>query len=114
MKNPFEAHAPILPNRFLALDEEQAGWERARVAILSVPYDATTSYQPGCRFGPRAIIDASRYLEEYDEELGVEPCTVGIYTSPEVEPVAGDPKADESLNPSAECSAPYSTADRPP
>ncbi len=93
MKNPFEAHAPILPNRFLALDEEQAGWERARVAILPVPYDATTSYQPGCRFGPRAIIDASRYLEEYDEELGVEPCTVGIYTSPEVEPVAGDPKA---------------------
>lgn len=93
MKHPLEAHAPILPNRFLALDEELAGWERARVALLPVAYDATTSYQPGSRFGPRAIIDASRYLEEYDEELGCDPSRVGIYTCPELEPVAGDPKA---------------------
>jgi agmatinase len=82
-----------LPNRFLALDEELARWEKARVAVLPVPYDATTSYQPGSRFGPRALIDASRYLEEFDPELGVEPCSVGIYTCPEVEPVVGDPKA---------------------
>lgn len=93
MKHPLEAHAPILPNRFLALDEELAGWERARVALLPVAYDATTSYQPGSRFGPRAIIDASRYLEEYDQELGCDPSRVGIYTCPEIEPVAGDPKA---------------------
>jgi agmatinase len=93
MKHHMEAHAPILPNRFLALDEEMAAWDEARVAILPVPYDATTSYQPGSRFGPRAIIDASRYLEEYDEELESEPCRVGLYTCPEVEPVAGDPKA---------------------
>lgn len=93
MEHSLEAHSPILPNRFLALDEELADWERARVAVLPVPYDATTSYQPGSRFGPRAIIDASRYLEEYDEELGAEPCRVGIYTCPELEPVAGDPKA---------------------
>ncbi|MDV2504236.1 MAG: agmatinase [bacterium] len=93
MKNPLESQAPFLPYRFLALDDERAGWEAARVAILPVPYDATTSYQPGCRFGPRAILDASRYVEEYDEELEVEPCDVGIYTCPEVEPVAGDPKA---------------------
>lgn len=93
MKYHLESFAPILPNRFLALDEELANWDRARVAILPIPYDATTSYQPGSRFGPRAIIDASRYLEEYDEELGCDPSSVGIYTCPELEPVAGDPKA---------------------
>ena len=92
-QHPLEAFGPFLPNRFLALDEELASWAKARVAVLPVPYDATTSYRPGCRLGPGAIIEASRYVEEYDEELGWEPCSVGIYTCPEVEPVAGDPKA---------------------
>ena len=40
------------------------------VRILPVPYDATTSYKPGTRFGPSAIIDASSQLEYYNDDIG--------------------------------------------
>ncbi len=50
---------------FLGLKEEA---EKAKVVILPAPYDGTTSYVPGTRFGPRRILEASPYLEFYDEE----------------------------------------------
>lgn len=53
--------------------------------LLPIPYDATTSYRPGARFGPQALIDASLELETYDEELGTETATLGIHTLPPLE-----------------------------
>ena len=50
---------------FLGLEEDP---QRARVVILPAPYDGTTSYFPGTRFGPRRLLEASPYLEFYDEE----------------------------------------------
>jgi len=40
---------------------------------------------PGTRFGPRAILEASRQVEFYDEELDLEPFRIGIATLGEVE-----------------------------
>ncbi len=60
--------------------------------VLPVPYDSTTEYKCGAREGPRAIINASRYLELYDVELGHEISDAGIHTLPEVQPVVGDPQ----------------------
>ncbi len=51
---------------FLGLPENE---KEARVVFLPAPYDATTSYLPGTRFGPRRLIEASPYLEFFDEEL---------------------------------------------
>lgn len=51
--------------------------------MLPVPYEHTVSYGGGTGRGPRAILDASRYVEFYDEELGIELCrSVGIATLP--------------------------------
>ncbi len=36
------------------------------VAVSGVPYDCATTYRPGCRFGPRAIREASVQLAELD------------------------------------------------
>ena len=52
--------------------------------ILPIPYEATTSWGTGTRYGPAAILDASRYVEWYDEELDSEPCQLGIHTLPEI------------------------------
>jgi agmatinase len=71
-----------LPHTFLGLDEEASAFERAGVVILPVPYESTVSYGGGTRHGPRAIVEASRYLELYDQELGREPWEVGIATLP--------------------------------
>ncbi len=81
----------VTPN-FAALPPEFSDWERARVALLPVPYDGTASYVPGARRGPQAILDASPQLELYDAELQVEPYRVGITTLPPLDVVI-DPEA---------------------
>lgn len=44
------------------------------VAILPVPFEHTTSYGKGTSKGPKAILDASHYVEFFDEELNREFC----------------------------------------
>lgn len=71
-----------LPHSFMGLDEEASDLERAKVVILPVPYEATTSFGGGTGNGPSAIIEASRYIELYDQELDREPADAGIATLP--------------------------------
>lgn len=72
--------------------------ERARVAILPVPYERTTSYRQGTQHGPEALLAASEQLELYDEQLGCEVGSkFGIYTHPPVADTrAGDPGSTET------------------
>ena len=81
-----------VPFNFLALPEEQSNLEGARVVVLPVPYDSTTSFKTGAREGPRAIIEASYGLEDYDHELGVDVAQVGIHTAPWLEPHMEGPR----------------------
>ena len=71
-----------LPHNFLGLEGDLSRLERANVVILPVPYESTTSYGGGTQGGPGAIIEASRYIELYDQELDWEPSEVGICTLP--------------------------------
>ena len=79
-----------LPRVFLGLDGDGATPEDAGTWILPVPYEATTSWGAGTRQGPRAIIDASRYIELYDHELDRDPSVDGVYTFPALELARGD------------------------
>ena len=69
---------------FLGLPPNESGFDDAAVLILPVPYEATVSYMGGTRFGPRALLHASRYVEVYDEVLDAEPYRVGLHTLPEL------------------------------
>ncbi len=60
--------------------------------VLPVPYDFSTTYQGGTRWGPRAILSASQNMELWDDELGAT-YRAGIHTLPEVEPTALGPEA---------------------
>jgi agmatinase len=71
-----------LPHNFLGLDEGASAFDRARAVVLPVPYEATTSYGGGAGRGPGAILEASRYIELYDQELDGEPWRVGVATLP--------------------------------
>ncbi len=66
---------------FLGLEDEYSSLKKSKVAIFQVPYDRTTTYIKGTRYGPAAIIDASRYMERYDDELNLETFKVGIHTT---------------------------------
>jgi len=74
-----------LPRSFLGLDEQAAAFATARAVILPVPYEATTSWGGGTRLGPRALIEASRYVELWDTELGLDASVVGVHTLPALE-----------------------------
>jgi agmatinase len=82
-----------LPHTFLGLDEVAAAFETAGAVILPVPWEATTSYGGGTRHGPRAIVEASRYVELYHRELDEEPATLlGVHTLPALELTRAGPR----------------------
>ncbi len=82
-----------LYQNFGGLPPEFSRFATAKAVILPVPYDLTTSYLPGTRRGPQAILEASRHLELYDEELQRETYKIGIHTLPALEPSAANPEA---------------------
>lgn len=79
---------------FLAIPEESlVSYEKARFVIQQVPYEHTSSYLAGSAKGPAAIIEASHFVEFYDEELDTETYkSCGIATLPEMQ---FDGKVDE-------------------
>ncbi|MBM4451065.1 MAG: agmatinase [Chloroflexi bacterium] len=80
------------PQTFAGLYSPHSDFGTARVVILPVPYDSTTEWHSGTRKGPKAIIEASQYLELYDLELDREIYKVGIHTLPELRPVLSNPE----------------------
>jgi agmatinase len=46
--------------------------------IFGIPFDATHSYKPGCRFGPDLIRDSFNNIEIFHPELGIDLETVNI------------------------------------
>lgn len=53
---------------FLAMEEKYSS-ENSAIAILPVPYEHTVSYGGGTGAAPEAILDASGYVEFYDNEF---------------------------------------------
>ena len=75
------------------LEPEFTDYDRAKAAVLPVPYDSTTTARAGAREGPQAIIDASADMELYDLAVDREPYRAGIHTLPELAVHAGSPAA---------------------
>ena len=65
--------------------------DEAGVVLIPIPYDSTTSFRSGTRDGPRAIIEASYGIEDYDCELDLDVSLVGVHTTAMVEPHMGGP-----------------------
>ena len=76
-----------LPMNFGGIDEPQySDFDEASVLMLPVSYEGTVSYGTGTGAGAMAIVDASRNMELYEEEIGSEIYKVGIHTLPEFRP----------------------------
>ncbi|HEX8276699.1 MAG TPA: agmatinase [Longimicrobiaceae bacterium] len=83
-----------LPRNFLGLEGEAGSWDAAGVVVLPIPYESTVSYQGGTKGGPAAIIEASRYIELYDQELDAEPGPeIGVCTLPALHLTSAGPEA---------------------
>src|SRR5260370_7062768 len=71
---------PMTQLNFGGLESSLSGFDNSSVLIWPVPFEKTVSYGHGTSEGPAAIIDASRHMEIYDEEIGGETAEIGIHT----------------------------------
>ena len=85
------------PYNFGAIPRELSEYKKCKITILPVPYDGTTSYRSGTREGPQAIINASRSMELYDEETGINVSNIGICTLDELDIVIHPEKMVERV-----------------
>ena len=83
----------FLSTNFLGIPEAENALETSRVVVLPVPYERTVSYGVGTRNGPASILEASHYVELYDDELDEEVAKVGIHTLPPWLPERMEPDA---------------------
>jgi N1-aminopropylagmatine ureohydrolase len=84
MNLPFEFdHVAV--GEFGGLPHPATDFNHARVVILPIPLDRTTSYVPGTRNGPHEILVASSHMELWDEETGTDIHDIGICTLPEMD-----------------------------
>ena len=66
---------------FLDMPPHYSLYENAKVVLLPVPYDGTSTFVKGADKAPQAIIDASDSIELYDIEDDIEIYTQGIHTA---------------------------------
>jgi len=62
--------------------------EDARVVVVPVPWDATTSYRAGASLGPSAVFEASKQVDLFDVETG-RPYEAGVAMLPIPDEVVG-------------------------
>jgi len=70
------------PSRtFLELEPEYARYNTSKFVVVPCPHEVSVSYGGGTKRGPQAILDASFYVENFDEELKQETYRkTGIHT----------------------------------
>src|SRR5712671_6978631 len=81
---PFE-YEHMAVGEFGGTTPTMVDFDAARVVILPIPFDRTTSYVPGTRTGPHEILVASSHMELWDEETQTDVHSIGICTLPEIE-----------------------------
>lgn len=71
-------------NNYAGIPDEFAQLEKAKVVLIPVPYDGTSTWGKGSDKGPRAFLEASEQLEWYDIETGTEVYQQGVFLAPAV------------------------------
>lgn len=64
---------------YAGIPEEFGKLENAKIVLIPVPYDGTSTWQKGADKGPKAFLDASENMELYDIETGTEVYQQGVY-----------------------------------
>jgi agmatinase len=77
--------------QFLGLTGSNTAYETAPVVILPIPYEYSVTFGRGTGRGPRAVLDVSPQLEEYDEFFGAETWRPSLHTA-ERQTVDGPPE----------------------
>ncbi len=103
-KNILSQEGIQAPAETFGIEGELMGFKKSKAVILKVPYERTTTYMQGTKNGPQAIINASKYMEVFDEELSQETYRIGIHVMdiPGVEELTSEAMVDKVYGSTAE------------
>ncbi len=87
----FKTNYAGIPDQYARIDE-------AKVILIPVPYDGTSSWQKGADKGPEAFLEASENMELYDIETRTEVYKKGIYLAPAVSENSSPEKMVEAVH----------------
>ncbi len=76
-------------NAFIACDGE---YETSDIVIFGAPFDSTTSYRPGTRFGAKAIRRESYGIETYSLHQNKDLSEISVYDAGDIELCIGSPE----------------------
>ena len=74
---------------FIGCDAE---YNDAAIVLFGAPFDGTTSYRPGTRFGPHAVRSESYGLETYSPYLDKDLCDYKVFDGGDLELPFGNPE----------------------
>ena len=69
---------------YAGIPDKHARIDEAKVVLIPVPYDGTSTWQKGADKGPDAFLNASENMELFDIETRTEVYKKGIYLAPPV------------------------------
>lgn len=75
--------------KFIGADSD---WENSNIVIFGAPFDGTTSFRPGARFGPSAIRTESFGIETYSPYLDMDLTDCKIFDAGDLELPCGSAK----------------------
>ncbi|MCA0931823.1 agmatinase [Lutimonas saemankumensis] len=70
---------------YAGIPEQYAKLEQAKIVLIPVPYDGTSTWQKGADKGPEAFLEASENMELYDIETDSEVYKNGIFLTPPID-----------------------------
>ena len=68
-----------MKNTYAGNPEQLAKLEQAKIVLIPVPYDGTSTWQKGSDKGPKAFLEASENMELYDIETDTEVYQQGVF-----------------------------------
>ena len=68
-----------MSKNYAGISDKYAKIDTAKIVLIPVPYDGTSTWQKGADKGPEAFLDASENMELYDIETDTEVYKQGVY-----------------------------------
>ncbi|MDT0293118.1 agmatinase [Mesonia ostreae] len=85
-------------NNYAGILDKYARLEEAKVVLIPVPYDGTSTWQKGADKGPQAFLEASENMELFDIETRTEVYKKGVYLAAPVTENSSPEKMVEAVH----------------
>ena len=83
---------------YAGIPEELAKLEQAKIVLIPVPYDGTSTWQKGADKGPEAFLNASENMELFDIETETEVYKQGVYLADAITEKSSPEKVVEEVH----------------